>query len=198
MTCIIVPAPSGSSQLDVQIIELLQTTLSATPWLEKCFGKAEVAEHRIDGVQRYPRVYNNTGSADYTDVRPDDALKAISFFEVNSPVQFLDENSRISVALSVVFWVHLGRIDPGRQYDYVSELAADVYGRLTNAHRGAITISEIETRPEQVFTKYTFQISETQYLSYPFAAFKISLTYQQPFNPRCFGGFVPVGGVPCV
>src|SRR3990167_10915884 len=95
MSCLVVPTAPSTSILDAKIVNDIQSALASDlSWLEKCFGLAEIAEMKLDdgSVLRYPRVATNLSAETptYIDVRYDDTVDALCFFERDGEITFGD------------------------------------------------------------------------------------------------------------
>jgi hypothetical protein len=179
MSCINVPPPLVSPVLDQKAVQDLQDLFNAElTWLEKCFPLARVGVMKTEkGVFKYPQVYAGnffTKKAEYLDVRPDNNLKSYCFFE-SGEFSINREEEEADIPLSVIFWYNLPKLNGSKLYDYSRELAAHVLAVINESvYSGKISEISVEFNPENVFNKYSFLQEDTQYLMYPYGAFKIS------------------------
>lgn len=195
MSCLVVPTSSSTSILDAKIVNDIQTVLAANlSWLEKCFGLAEIAEMKQDdgSILRYPRVATNLSSETptYIDVRYDDTVDALCFFERDGEISFGEQEGEfdgVTYPLAIVFWCNLASIDVNRAYDFTDQLA----GHVLNVLRAnfAANISEsfgLELRSEQAYSNYTMRDVDNRFITLPYSAFRISFTYTEFQSGACY------------
>jgi len=202
MSCATIPNRFTNPVLHAKIIQDFQERFDdQLQWLEKVYPLARVGEtKKEDGSTfRYPQVYVNDGGRDYYDLRPDDNLSCFGFFEMNDAYPVNVDQSEVGFNISFIVWYNLKKLDNGKNYDYSAELLAHVLKVLENytEYSSSITDLEIEPRPEEVFSKYSFEQTDNQYLMYPFGAFKLSFTIADTINADCFDDFNITGGGSC-
>jgi hypothetical protein len=201
MSCIIIPTPASDSVLDAKIVSQIQSALSTLAWLDACYGIAESSEMKKDdgSIEKFPRIYSNLSTKEYTDVRYDDSLKAQIFFERNGEIEFGNDSEidEVAYSLSLVCWANLNKIDPGRNYDFTDMLAGDVLRILRENFESNISDKkQVELRAENAYSKYTMKDVENRFITLPYTAFRISFTYTEFQSGACYE-FTPIGGTPC-
>lgn len=195
------PSPRLASQ---PVGVLLEHFATALPWLTHRYGLVQTGIDK-KGQQRYPQVPRNDGTRMSTDVRPDQKMGALCFFERDGPSLYeSDDSLHVTGAwrhqLAVVVWLNLERIAAERDYDFSEELAEDFLARgLLSSPLGAnLDPERIEHQSERVFERYRWDAATHQLLLYPFAGFRIPFTVRQRFT-RCgppFGTPVEEFGFP--
>jgi hypothetical protein len=199
MSCLTVPTQNAESILDQRVVNLIQTSLSTLSWLELCYGFAEPADmKKEDGsLERFPRVYKNHSTKEYVDVRYDDTLKALAFFERESDFQFgNDTDDEVTYQLSIVVWANLSRVDPSRTYDFRDLLAGDVLRILKYYYQAEINNIRVDLRSENAYSKYTLQDVDNRFITLPYVAFKVTFDYTEFKSSSCYT-FNSIGGTPC-
>lgn len=203
MSCLIVPTAASDSILDAKIVNTIQPILAAElSWLEKCFGLAEIAEMKQDGgdILRFPRVPNNDHSErpTYTDVRYDDSLKSLCFFERDGEISFGGEEGEydgVTYPLAIVFWCNLERIDVNRAYDFTDQLVGHVINVLRYNFDSNIAHNiGVELRSEQAYSNYSMRDVDNRFITLPYTAFRISFTYTEFQSGSCYE-FEPLTGI---
>lgn len=169
------------------VIEALRLQLiDGLPWLEKAFGRAwEFKEESTSGrTIRIPKCYTESG--EYINVLPNDNLVAQCFFQLNGSETYSVFNyaagSMKEVDLSVIFWMNLKRIDETKDYIFTEELKADVEEVLKNTGYTKELVEWVDERAEDVFIRYDVDDVNTQYLMYPYAGFRVTVTVNYPEN----------------
>ena len=181
------PTAFSSPYLHNKVIQLIQTDLAALSWMDIAYPLARVGVNKdAEGNEfKYPQVYINNGGVDYYDVRPNKNLTSYCFFELNNPQQF-DSDNQITYNLSLIVWFNLKTVSPSKSYDYTAELIKDIL-RMFNESDYADKISNISytVEQEEIFSKYSMAIVETQFLMYPYSAFKITFDYTDVESENC-------------
>jgi hypothetical protein len=179
-----VPTIFASPQLHHKVIQniqsLFQTELS---WLQYCYPLAHVGISKdAEGNEvKYPRVYINDGAKEYYDIRPNDEFRSYGFFELQDPSTFAqsDNDGEIQYQLSFIVWFNFKTVSTTKLYDYSSELIKDVL-RAWNEDitiQKSITNVSYDIDPNTIFEKYSLKITDSQFLMYPYGAFKINFDY---------------------
>lgn len=190
---VLITSPKG---IDVAVQSIQQDLYSGLAWLQKSFGRAWEHKEAIDGkTVRIPKVY--MGGGEYHNVLPNDFLRAQSFIAVRGTEQWGDfskfsENS-LSRTLSIIFWVNLQEINPGKDYIFVEELKSEVE-KIIKRNPFVESIDEyVDERAEDVFDAYDLRSvgygvddTATQYLMYPYSGFRFNVTVGYRENSACF------------
>lgn len=186
------PALLASPILDQKAVQDLQVLLdNEIPWLDVIYPIARVGITKIEGggTFNYPQVYSGSG-AEYLDIRPDDSLSAYSFFEVNESFPVDADEDLTNYNLSLIVWFNLPKLNGSKGYDYSRELAGDILRVFNESlYSGKISGITLDFNPEDIFDKYSLQQEDTQFLMYPYGAFKINFNYEQLEDIDCFTVF---------
>lgn len=173
---------------------LLEHFATALPWLTDRYGLVQTGVEK-DGKGLYPQVYRNDGTAFTTDVRPDESMKALCWFERDGPSLFEPDGSVNLTGmwrhqLAVVVWLNLKLIAPTLTHDYAEELAEDFLARglLDSPLGGDLMPERIEFQAERVFERYRWSPVTHQLLMYPFSGFRIPFEVLQRFA-KCAPAF---------
>lgn len=194
MSCIIIPPISSISILDANVVAKLQSALAINlPWLDACYGIAEVSEMKKDNgsIERFPRVYSNTNGAikNYIDIRYNDSLKAQIFFERNGQIKFgkSDEQDSVTYPLSLICWANLSKIDCSNPFDYKDILAGNVCKVIRDNFKSNIDWElDIEMRSKEAYSKYTMSDIDNRFITLPYTAFRISFSWIEFQSGECY------------
>ena len=196
MSCINVPPLLVAPVLDQKAVQDIQSLLTTeATWIDKVFGITRVGVTKtVAGTSfKYPQVWagnTSTNKAEYLDIRPDDSLSAYSFFEIDGEFEFGSEDD-VVFPISLIVWYNLPKLNGQKTYDYSRELAADILKILnTSVYAGKISKVTVDFITENIFSKYSLSQEETQYLMYPYGAFKISFNLLNYIQADCFEEFV--------
>jgi len=169
----------ANPKMEAKIVQDLQIVLDTVSWLDQAYNYPIAHIGTQQNETTYPRVYINDAEVDYEDVRPNDTIQALSFWEINEPYTFDRTAEDVQINLSLIIWYNLQRVDNTKAYDYSPELRAEILQLLYDSG-GVDNDIEIEIRPKQIFDKYTFQDSDLKYLGYPYGASKF--TFEKRFD----------------
>ena len=186
------PVLHAKSVQDLQI--LMQSELS---WIENIYAIARIGITKTQsGTVSYPQVYSGTNSK-YYDIRPDSSLRAYSFFEVNNSFPVDKDQGEIIYNLSLICWYNMPKLNGEKSYDYSPELLADVLRVIRESnYNDKISNLIADVNPEDIFNKYSLSQEDTQYLMYPYGAFKLTFDYTDIVEVACFDTFA-TGGEGC-
>lgn len=165
-----------------KVIEELQTELKKNlPWLQVAYGRCERLVKTIDGKRYYtPNVYK--GGNEYESLLPDDRRGCYSFFVMAEPQevkQMIQVEIRVVCPFSLIVWVDMRWVErvmnlpDERNTEYVKEQVLSVLDRPCT-HKGSISINKIYERAENVFSGFTLDEVQNQYLMSPFAGFRFT------------------------
>jgi len=197
--CIPIPPQITTPVLEAKVVQDLQNLFSPISWLENAYALTRIGIEKTEKVSefKYPQIYSgdSTKKSEYYDLRPNDKLKSYCFFEIDAPYEYDQTQELATYFLSVVFWFNLAKIS-GRNYDYSSELVAHVLKILkASDYHAKLEDIKIEKRPDEIFAKYSMDEMESQFLMYPYGAFKISFKITDEAD--CFIDFVPTNPNSC-
>jgi hypothetical protein len=174
-----IPIIENLTGLD-KVIQDIQIDLSARlPWLAKSFGRAWTFQESdaAGKVLKVPKCYS--GSGEYINVLPNDNLTAQSFIAATQPEKWEKfnsmsmGNSKIR-SLAIYFWGNLKKIDKDKDYIFTEELKNQIE-KVLIGHVDTI-VSYYDEKAEQVFSDYSINDVDTQYLMYPFFACRFDVT----------------------
>lgn len=173
-------ATNNNAYLFDKCINELRTVLAdRLAWLDVSYGRAERLIKTVDGKRYYtPNVYK--GNDQYEVLLPDDRKGCYSFVVLSEPQEVINQMQmevRVKSPFSLIVWVDMRRVEKKMQLadkrntEYVKE---QVLGVLETAFlkKGAIKVSKIYQRAENVFQGFTLDEVDNQFLMSPFAGFR--------------------------
>ena len=162
-----------------RIIQDLQDALGSLGWLNHIFGRSERLVKMKDGMRYYtPNVY--AGKDNYIQLLPDNTdLGNYCFFVMDEPQTVtlpMGVQNRVKAPFSLIVWVDMRKV--GATYDdrnteYLKEQLVKTI-RKGWVKSGSVTIEKIYEKAENVFSGYSLDEVDNQYLMSPFAGFRIS------------------------
>lgn len=188
----IIPNPIG---LDAAVAEL-QQSVAGLEYIEKAFGRAFIhKEKRAGKIVTLPKVYQ--GEGEYYNPLPNGNFKGSVFFIAEGSEQCEEynqfEQNVFTRKVGLIFWGNLKEIDPAKDYIFLEEIKMDILEAIKYCKCFKSYDSYVDERYNEVFKEFSSYISNmstdnakeeinTQYLMYPYAGFRMSLTltYNQP------------------
>ena len=163
-----------------KVIQSLQDGLGNVSWLTHIFGRSERLIHVAGNGQRMmtPNVYYKKG--EYLPLLPDNtALGNYCFFVMEDPQQVtmpMGIQNRVKSPFSLIVWFDMRTV--GATYDdrNTEQLKEQVLKAIRKAwlRHGAVTVSRIYERAENVFQGYSLDEVDNQYLMAPYAGFRLT------------------------
>lgn len=162
-----------------KIIQNLQDELGNLSWLDHIFGRAERLVKMKNGARYYtPNVYR--GKDDYIQLLPDNVeLGNYCFFVLDDPQTIslpMGLQNRVKTPFSLIVWVDMRQV--GANYDdrnteYMKEQLIKTVRRAW-IKKGAVTLSKVYEKAENVFQGFSLDEVDNQYLMAPYAGFRIT------------------------
>lgn len=162
-----------------RVIQDLQDALGGLSWLSHVFGRSERLVQLKDGVRKYsPNVYQ--GKGEYISLLPDNTrLGNYCFFVMEDPQTVsvpMQLQNRLRSPFSLIVWVDMRTV--GATYDdrNTEQLKEQVLKTVRRAwlKQGAVTVTRVYERAENVFQGYSLDDVDNQYLMAPFAGFRLT------------------------
>jgi hypothetical protein len=188
--------------MNALIAELIRGRIEAMSFAftEKIGGLAKVRiETKAGQVRKYPVVCDVTAPADCdvkteSDMIPSAKLKSLMFFEADSFPTYTKDRAPgklFEVRLRLVVWINCAFF--GGDCNCGDTAAQQLIGAIDSHHYNEGDFREIQhivtgggtVRGPEVFSRYTFNEAETQYLSHPFDAFSIDILTKLRVMPGC-------------
>lgn len=166
---------------DKVITELAKDLKEKLLWLAVSYGRAERLVKTIEGKRIYtPNIY--LGNDQYDVILPDDRRGCYSFFVLSEPQEVLNRMQtevRIKSPFSLIVWADMRIVEKTmnmpdeRNTEYIKEqvLSAISTARL---HKGAVSVSRIYQRAENVWEGFTMDEIQNQFMMSPFAGFRFT------------------------
>jgi hypothetical protein len=159
----------------------IQASMSELSWNEASFNRAETMT-RIsqDGeIEVFPKLWTQGGSDEINAIGLD-RFHAYSFMHTLDDAEIIGEynrgDNRYSQELNLYFWFDLKRIDNSKTYDFYPELVQEIKQKLNATYiDGEFQIVNTVTNPEDVYSDFSIDITETQSIHYPYRSVKFVL-----------------------
>lgn len=179
--------------IDLAVIQL-QNRLSEIAWLDLVAGVARQQKIKVESVEKVlPAMPHPDKSNEYVLLSPADKYSGIAYFEVVSNQKRFDVSGgrgfSMEAVVRLVVWLNTLRLSP----QAIIPLAmAAVVGKLSGAYTDASPVSGLNVVPLQevprspaIFSKWTYDESEWQYLMLPYDYFAFDFQLNFVLSSAC-------------
>jgi len=189
--------------MNAKIADLIKEQIQDLNFIDKLAGivKPVTYTDKAGNSKTFPVALNDASACDpghYTDLVPDSSKISIIYFEdlgtdvVNAGCRYVDVEAKIRL----VCWVNLAKVNT----DYSDanllkiKLLQTIPKRLTNTDWVTKIFVKFagEEPKDNLFSAYTYDEKQTQYLMYPFDYFGLNynVKYSIPMNSECLDNIV--------
>lgn len=175
------------------------------PFVEKYAGLVQTVTEQVGAndvkkVRKYPVstevVIGNVCSQHEEEMTPDSAMKGILYFEDNgtTPNGMKGEDFEYTSALTLVCWINRGKVVSNIYSEITGIAIQNIISKLRIGEnpenvsmfkKMSVSVSRILPQEASIFSKYTYEEAETQYLRPPFEFFALSLQVKYSINQKC-------------
>lgn len=149
------------------------------PWLDHIFGKAERLVTEINGKRYFsPNVYK--GDNEYIQLLPDNTeLGNYCFFTLEDPQDVdwvVGGRTHLKTTFSLIVWVDMRTLEDKDERN--TEMVKQEILRVLNGgywqRHGKISVDRVYEKAENVFSGYTIDEIDNQYLMQPFSGWRFT------------------------
>ena len=158
---------------DKAVLPIQNALASAFPWLDHVIG---ICETLIDKKDNKPFKSANyyIGGGQYEQIMPCEELGNFSFFYLRDPqVTMAKDKSLIKSPISLVVWYNVAEVSSEYDERNREQIKGQILGVLDSLHLPYFTITKIWENPTNVFTDFSYDQAENQFLMHPFAGLRI-------------------------
>ena len=182
-----------------KIAQLILDEISSLNWIDKTAGVVKPLRVKVKGGEEkiYP-IYLNSAmpcdSSTYTDLVPDSSKRSVLYFE-DGGVDVVESGCRytdMEATLKLVCWVNLKKINT--TYTSAEPIKLDLINNIPARIANTDWVTKIrvmfegeETKSAGIFSEYTYDEAEAQYLIYPYDFFALNykIRYSVPMDSDC-------------
>lgn len=165
-----------------RVIGSLQDGLAdKVAWLDHIFGRCERLVKETNGVRRYtPNIY--MGGDEYLLLTPDQGFGNYCYFVLDDGEEVnwvVGDVSHLQSRFSLVVWVDMRTIPGDDDTRNTERVKAEILRMLNGGiwvRTGSITVDAVYGRAENVFSGFTLDEVDNQFLMSPFAGFRFEGT----------------------
>lgn len=169
-----IPIKTNPKLFDLAVSKLQNLLANNLPWLDYSFGICEKLTDIKNG-QKFTSANLYIGKNKYKQIMPCRELGNFSFFMLKDPQEIVSKDKRlIKSGFSFILWYDV-RESPGgldeRDREAVKVLVLNVLGRNENC--SWVSLKKIYERPENIFSDFTYDFTNNQYLMSPYAGLRV-------------------------
>lgn len=169
-----VPIIDNPKLFDAVVAEVQQELANAFPWLDHSFGICERLVKFYDKKKFYtPNIY--VGGDEYYQVEPCSEIGNFTFFYLRDPQEFNNVANRIFSPFSLVLWYDTRKVSSPTFTRNREQIKGQIMALLNSLHlkNGRITLNRVYERPENIFSDFSYEHTDNQFLMHPYAGLRI-------------------------
>lgn len=171
-----VPKKTKPRLFDIIIGEIQDGLAENVGWLDHIFGKAERLVKMVNGKRFYsPNIY--IGNNDYMEISPDSNIGNYCFFTLDDPQKVIyqrGDKNELKTSFSLIVWVDMRKIPDADERNTESvkrQILRALNGDII-LREGKMTIETIYEKAENVFSGFTLDEVDNQFLMQPYCGWR--------------------------
>lgn len=168
-----VPIKTDPRLFDVTAAQVQRALASGCPWLDHVFGLCERTTDMKEN-KRFNSANLYIGNQQYAQIMPCDELGNFSFMYLRDPQTLGRRDTKLVTSpFSLIVWYNMENLSFPYDERNREAVKAQVLAILEQAHFGWLTLGRIYERPENVFSDFSYDYVNNQFLMSPYAGFRI-------------------------
>lgn len=159
---------------DAEVAKIQVQLAKKLPWLKHAFGICERLTTMKDG-KRFNSANAFIGDR-YVQVMPCRELGNFCFFALKDPQTYWDKDTDVIFApFSLIFWYKVDECSSSPDMRNAEAVKSQILSVLDSTHFGGsiFTLNRIYERAENVFSDYSYELTDNQYMMHPYAGLRI-------------------------
>jgi len=157
------------------------------PMLTESYSEDNKVIEKVFPVTQNPSV-QTCNKSDYIDFIPNDKLRSLLYFELNSNkvVETTNYENKFNASITLVFWINHKL---NYKYYNITTYLKDIIKKIPKTlnpfqdiYNIQIDIDTVKIRDKSIFNKYTYKEEHLQYMLYPFDFGSIDLNVEYTLN----------------
>ena len=168
-----VPIKTDPRLFDVTAAQVQRALASGCPWLDHVFGLCERTTDMKEN-KRFNSANLYIGNQQYAQIMPCDELGNFSFMYLRDPQTLGRRDTKLVTSpFSLIVWYNMEKMSFPYDERNREAVKAQVLAILEQAHFGWLTLGRIYERSENVFSDFSYDYVNNQFLMSPYAGFRI-------------------------
>ena len=170
-----IPIKTNPKLFDKAVLPM-QRALADLAWLDYSFGICESLVDVVDG-KKYTSANLYLGDGKYERIEPCEELGNFSFFYLKDPQSFgIKDSSLLKSPYSLILWYDLTKVSLPTDERNREAVKAQIMDALDSLHSPYFTIDKIYENPRNVFSDFSYDHTNNQFLMQPFTGIRIDGT----------------------
>ena len=150
----------------------IQEALGEFPWFDHCFGIMEKLTDVKEG-KKFNSANLYIGKGHYEQIMPCAELGNFSFIILRDPQTIGRDPNLLVSPYSLILWYDMRKVSLPTDERNREAIKAQILGLLTSARFPWLTITRIYERPENIFSDFSYDYTNNQFLMSPYAGLRI-------------------------
>lgn len=161
---------------DKAVLPIQNALADAFSWLDYSIGLVELLTDVKGGKQfKSANLYLSDGS--YEQIMPCEELGNFSFMYLRDPQVVMEKNKTlVKSPISLIIWYNLNSVSLPNDDRNREQIKGQIMEVLTSSHLSGFNVEKIYEHPKNVFTDFSYDHTENQFLMHPYTGLRIDGT----------------------
>lgn len=150
----------------------VQEALGRLPWFDHCFGLMEKLTEVKDG-KKFSSANLYVGKGEYEQIMPCAEIGNFSFLMLRDPQTISRDANLITSPYSLIIWYDMRKVSLPTDERDREAIKAQILGILNTRRFPWLTITRIYERPENIFSDFSYDFTNNQFLMSPYAGLRL-------------------------
>lgn len=144
-------------------------------WLNHSFGLCEHLTDTKDG-KKFKSANLYIGRGQYEQIMPCEELGNFCFWILRDTEEILTDTNIVKAPFSLIFWYNVEKVSSSPDERNREAVKAQILGALKGLKAVDVQFTKVYERAENVFSDFSYDFTENQYMMFPYAALRIDGT----------------------
>lgn len=185
-----IPHKTQAKLFDRAVLPIQEEIANELPWIDHSIGVCEVLTEMKDG-KKFTSA--NLFTDEYEQIMPCEELGNFCFWYMRDPQEIDRLNGRVKSPFSLIFWYNVDKVSSSPDYRNREAVKAQILAILDNIHTPGFEITRVYENPKNIFTDFSYDHVQNQFLMHPFGGIRIDGTIIATMDCYANGRFVGQG-----
>lgn len=158
---------------DREVLKIQKALATSLPWLDHSLGICETLTEMQMG-KKFVSANLYIGKGQYEQIMPCEELGNFSFFTLRDPQEISSRDRTIVKSpFSLILWYDTRKVSLPTDERNTEQIKGQILDILNGLHSPIFSIARIYEKPQNVFSEYTYDFVNNQYLMSPYAGLRI-------------------------
>ena len=150
----------------------IQTALGGLSWLDHVFGIVEKLTDVKDG-KKFSSANLYKANGQYEHIMPCKELGNFSYLMLRDPQTIGKDKTLVKSPYSLIVWYNMNTLSSPYDERNREAVKAEILGILSRPNFSWLTMNKIYERPENIFSDFSYDYTNNQFLMAPYAGIRI-------------------------